>query len=189
MTRPGATLRGLERQDHGLEGSLDEATIGECRPVGGGNAEGVAELVAVVEPGCGDEHGLPFIVPQRHGLVACLWRRAEQHLPQAGRFAKPGSTTVGPPVRQARAHGLQFAGRHRPGAGNVWAEYRNRRTEMGFDPEAVALAAGHVAAAVRPGGHLLLVEPALFLETSVRPLREGASSTARLLARYRDRQG
>ena len=34
-------------------------------------------------------------------------------------------------------------GRHRPGAGDLWAEYRNRRTEMGFDPEAVALAAGH----------------------------------------------
>ncbi len=34
-------------------------------------------------------------------------------------------------------------GRHRPGAGDLWAEYRNRRTEMGFDPEVVALAAGH----------------------------------------------
>ena len=34
-------------------------------------------------------------------------------------------------------------GRHRPGAGDLWAEYRNRRKEMGFDPEAVALAAGH----------------------------------------------
>jgi len=33
-------------------------------------------------------------------------------------------------------------GRHRPGGGNLWAEYQQRRTEKGFDPEAVALAAG-----------------------------------------------
>lgn len=33
-------------------------------------------------------------------------------------------------------------GRHRPGAGNLWAEYQQRRAEKGFDPEAVALAAG-----------------------------------------------
>jgi SAM-dependent methyltransferase len=54
-----------------------------------------------------------------------------------------------------------------------------------IDEDRFAVAAGHVAAAVRPGGHLLLVEPALLLEASVRPLRAGASSTARLLARYR----
>jgi len=55
-----------------------------------------------------------------------------------------------------------------------------------IDEDRFAVAAGHVAAAVRPGGHLLLVEPALLLEASVRPLRAGASSTARLLARYRE---
>ena len=55
-----------------------------------------------------------------------------------------------------------------------------------IDEDRFAVAAGHVAAAIRPGGHLLLVEPALLLEASVRPLRAGASSTARLLARYRE---
>jgi len=34
-------------------------------------------------------------------------------------------------------------GRHRPGAGDLWAEYQERRAERGFDPEAVALAAGN----------------------------------------------
>lgn len=34
-------------------------------------------------------------------------------------------------------------GRHRPGAGDLWADYRARRSEAGFDPEAVALAAAH----------------------------------------------
>jgi alkanesulfonate monooxygenase SsuD/methylene tetrahydromethanopterin reductase-like flavin-dependent oxidoreductase (luciferase family) len=34
-------------------------------------------------------------------------------------------------------------GRHKPGAGNLWTEYQERRAEKGFDPEAVALAAGH----------------------------------------------
>ena len=34
-------------------------------------------------------------------------------------------------------------GRHVPGAGNLWDEYRERRAEHGFDPEAVALAAGN----------------------------------------------
>ena len=34
-------------------------------------------------------------------------------------------------------------GRHVPGAGNLWAEYRQRRAEHGFDPDAVALAAGN----------------------------------------------
>ena len=55
-----------------------------------------------------------------------------------------------------------------------------------IDEERFASAAGHVAAAVRPGGHLLLVEPALLLDASVRPLRAGASSTARPLLRYRE---
>jgi alkanesulfonate monooxygenase SsuD/methylene tetrahydromethanopterin reductase-like flavin-dependent oxidoreductase (luciferase family) len=32
-------------------------------------------------------------------------------------------------------------GRHVPGAGNLWEDYRERRAERGFDPEAVALAA------------------------------------------------
>lgn len=55
-----------------------------------------------------------------------------------------------------------------------------------MDEDRFAAAARHVAAAVSPGGHLLLVEPALFLETSVRPIKPGASSMARLLTRYRD---
>ena len=97
-----------------LEGPLDKAAVRGRRSLGGRNAEGVAKLVAVVEPGRGDEHGLPFLVPQRHGLVASLRRGAEQHLPQCGRFAKPGSPAIGPPVRQACAHGLQRRGRHRP---------------------------------------------------------------------------
>jgi alkanesulfonate monooxygenase SsuD/methylene tetrahydromethanopterin reductase-like flavin-dependent oxidoreductase (luciferase family) len=33
-------------------------------------------------------------------------------------------------------------GRHRPGAGDLWADYVERRAEAGFDPEAVALATG-----------------------------------------------
>jgi len=48
-----------------------------------------------------------------------------------------------------------------------------------------AAAAGHIAAAVRPGGYLLLVEPALFLDASIRPIKPGASSMARPMARYR----
>ncbi len=32
-------------------------------------------------------------------------------------------------------------GRHRPGEGNLWEDYRQRRAEHGFDPDAVALAA------------------------------------------------
>jgi hypothetical protein len=32
-------------------------------------------------------------------------------------------------------------GRHQPGVTDVWAEYEQRRTEQGFDPEAVAAAA------------------------------------------------
>jgi alkanesulfonate monooxygenase SsuD/methylene tetrahydromethanopterin reductase-like flavin-dependent oxidoreductase (luciferase family) len=34
-------------------------------------------------------------------------------------------------------------GRHVPGSGNLWAEYQERRAEKGFDPEAVAMAAGN----------------------------------------------
>jgi alkanesulfonate monooxygenase SsuD/methylene tetrahydromethanopterin reductase-like flavin-dependent oxidoreductase (luciferase family) len=33
-------------------------------------------------------------------------------------------------------------GRHQPGRSNLWAEYRDRRTVEGYDPEAVALATG-----------------------------------------------
>ena len=33
-------------------------------------------------------------------------------------------------------------GRHKPGRENLWADYRVRRAEMGYDPEAVALATG-----------------------------------------------
>jgi alkanesulfonate monooxygenase SsuD/methylene tetrahydromethanopterin reductase-like flavin-dependent oxidoreductase (luciferase family) len=33
-------------------------------------------------------------------------------------------------------------GRHRPGVGDLWAEYRERRAAEGFDPDAVALATG-----------------------------------------------
>jgi len=34
-------------------------------------------------------------------------------------------------------------GRHVPGGGNLWEEYREQRAEHGFDPQAVALAAGN----------------------------------------------
>ena len=34
-------------------------------------------------------------------------------------------------------------GRHKPGRGNLWAEFQQRRTEKGFDPDAVASAAGN----------------------------------------------
>jgi len=54
-----------------------------------------------------------------------------------------------------------------------------------MDEDRFAAAATHVAAAVRPGGHLLLVEPALLLDASIRPIKPGASSMARPLARYR----
>jgi alkanesulfonate monooxygenase SsuD/methylene tetrahydromethanopterin reductase-like flavin-dependent oxidoreductase (luciferase family) len=46
-------------------------------------------------------------------------------------------------------------GRHKPGGGNLWAEYQQRRTEKGFDPEAVALATGSsqtLGATVGQGG-------------------------------------
>lgn len=55
-----------------------------------------------------------------------------------------------------------------------------------MDEDRFAAAARHVAAAVGAGGHLLLVEPALYLESSVRPIKPGASSMARLLDRYRE---
>jgi SAM-dependent methyltransferase len=55
-----------------------------------------------------------------------------------------------------------------------------------IDEDRFSAAARHLAGAVRAGGQLLLVEPALFLESSVRPLKPGASSTARPLARYRE---
>ncbi len=54
-----------------------------------------------------------------------------------------------------------------------------------LDEDRFTAAARNVAGAVAPGGHVLLVEPALVLPTSVRPLRDGASSTARPLERYR----
>jgi alkanesulfonate monooxygenase SsuD/methylene tetrahydromethanopterin reductase-like flavin-dependent oxidoreductase (luciferase family) len=34
-------------------------------------------------------------------------------------------------------------GRHHPGSTDLWAEYQERRAEAGYDPEAVAAAAGH----------------------------------------------
>jgi alkanesulfonate monooxygenase SsuD/methylene tetrahydromethanopterin reductase-like flavin-dependent oxidoreductase (luciferase family) len=34
-------------------------------------------------------------------------------------------------------------GRHQPGRGNLWEDYEQRRAEEGYDPEAVALAAGN----------------------------------------------
>ncbi|MGH9112858.1 MAG: LLM class flavin-dependent oxidoreductase [Acidimicrobiales bacterium] len=34
-------------------------------------------------------------------------------------------------------------GRHKPGDGNLWADYQRRGSERGFDPEAVALAVGN----------------------------------------------
>jgi SAM-dependent methyltransferase len=55
-----------------------------------------------------------------------------------------------------------------------------------IDEGRFAAAAQHAAAAVAPGGHVLLVEPALFLETSVRPIKPEASSMARPLDRYRE---
>ena len=54
-----------------------------------------------------------------------------------------------------------------------------------MDEDRFAAAAANIAAAVTPGGHVLLVEPALDLPSSLRPLRHGASSTARTLERYR----
>jgi alkanesulfonate monooxygenase SsuD/methylene tetrahydromethanopterin reductase-like flavin-dependent oxidoreductase (luciferase family) len=45
-------------------------------------------------------------------------------------------------------------GRHRPGNGDVWADYRARRAALGYDPDAVALAASsgeQLAAKVQAG--------------------------------------
>jgi 2-polyprenyl-3-methyl-5-hydroxy-6-metoxy-1,4-benzoquinol methylase len=49
-----------------------------------------------------------------------------------------------------------------------------------------ATAASKLAAAVRPGGRLLLAEPALRRPTSFRPPKPGAASLARPLSRYRE---
>lgn len=54
------------------------------------------------------------------------------------------------------------------------------------EEERFAAATARLAAAVRPGGRLLLAEPALARASSVRPMREGATSVARPLARYRE---
>jgi SAM-dependent methyltransferase len=54
------------------------------------------------------------------------------------------------------------------------------------DDDRFAAAAANIAATIRPGGRLLLAEPALTREGSVRPPRPGASSVARPIGRYRD---
>ena len=54
------------------------------------------------------------------------------------------------------------------------------------DEERLASAAANLAAVVKPGGRLLLAEPALVRESSVLPPRPGASSVARPLTRYRE---
>jgi SAM-dependent methyltransferase len=54
-----------------------------------------------------------------------------------------------------------------------------------LDDERFADAARNIAAAVAPGGHLLLAEPALALQASVVPRKPGASSVARPLEQYR----
>ncbi len=53
------------------------------------------------------------------------------------------------------------------------------------DDERFAAAAANVAATVRPGGRLLLAEPALARAGSLRPPRPGASSVARPIGTYR----
>lgn len=53
------------------------------------------------------------------------------------------------------------------------------------DDDRFGAAARHVAATIRPGGRLLLAEPALTRPGSVRPAKPGASSVARPIARYR----
>lgn len=55
-----------------------------------------------------------------------------------------------------------------------------------LDEDRFEAATRNVAAALAPGGHVVLVEPALFLASSIRPLRPDASSIARPLDRYRD---
>jgi SAM-dependent methyltransferase len=54
-----------------------------------------------------------------------------------------------------------------------------------LDEDRFDSAAANIAAAVAPGGHLLLAEPALSLTRPVVPPRPGASSVARPLDRYR----
>lgn len=54
-----------------------------------------------------------------------------------------------------------------------------------MDEERFGAACAHIAAAVKPGGHLLLVEPALLGDSTVREVRPGASSRARTLSVYR----
>jgi SAM-dependent methyltransferase len=53
------------------------------------------------------------------------------------------------------------------------------------DDERFTAAASHIAATIRPGGRLLLAEPALTRAGSVRPPRAGASSVARQIEAYR----
>ena len=53
------------------------------------------------------------------------------------------------------------------------------------DDDRFAAAAANVAATVRPGGRLLLAEPALVRAGSVRPAKPGASSKARSIGTYR----
>jgi SAM-dependent methyltransferase len=54
------------------------------------------------------------------------------------------------------------------------------------EEEQFAAAAANLAATLKPGGRLLLAEPALVRTSSARPPRPGATSVARPLARYRD---
>jgi SAM-dependent methyltransferase len=55
-----------------------------------------------------------------------------------------------------------------------------------IDEERFATAVRHIAATLRPGGRLLLAEPALVRPGSVRPHKPGASSVARPIGRYRE---
>lgn len=54
------------------------------------------------------------------------------------------------------------------------------------DDDRFSAAAANVAATIRPGGRLLLAEPALVRRDSIRPAKPGASSVARSLAAYRE---
>jgi 2-polyprenyl-3-methyl-5-hydroxy-6-metoxy-1,4-benzoquinol methylase len=54
------------------------------------------------------------------------------------------------------------------------------------DEDRFSMAASNLARALRPGGRMLLAEPALTRPASVRPPKPGASSMARPLGRYRD---
>ena len=53
------------------------------------------------------------------------------------------------------------------------------------DDDRFAAAAANIAATIRPGGRLLLAEPALARAGSLRPARPGASSVARPIGTYR----